>query len=79
MPAFGPVFVSAYRAHMGYILGVLGSIGAVAYHILFDPSRQPAPAGWSAWDFELFAMYALAGFAVGWVVAFAIGRIGRDK
>jgi hypothetical protein len=64
---------------MGYLLGVLGSIAAVGYHILFDRPRQPEPAVWSAWDWELIAMYALAGFAVGWVVAFAIGRVGREK
>jgi hypothetical protein len=64
---------------MAYILGVLGSVLAVGYHILFDPSRQPAPAAWSTWDYELIAMYALAGFAIGWVVAFVIGRIGREK
>jgi hypothetical protein len=64
---------------MTRILGIVGAIFAVGYKILFDPSRQPAPAAWSTWDYELIAMYALAGFAIGWVVAFAVGRIGRDR
>jgi hypothetical protein len=57
---------------MNNVLGVLGAIAAVAYKIFFDPSRQPARAAWSATDYEVIAIYALAGFAVGWVVAIVL-------
>jgi hypothetical protein len=63
---------------MNHILGILGAIAAVGYKILFDPSRQPAPAAWSTWDYELIVMYGAAGFAVGWIVAVIYGKIGRD-
>ena len=64
---------------MNGVLGVLGAAAAVAYKIFFDPSRRPAHAAWSAADYEVIAIYALAGFAVGWVVAIIISKIGHDK
>jgi hypothetical protein len=64
---------------MNYVLGVLGAVAAVAYKIFFDPSRRPAPAAWSTWDTEVIAIYALAGFAVGWVVAIVFRMVGHDK
>ena len=64
---------------MNYVLGVLGTVAAVAYKIFFDPSRRPAPAAWSAADYEVIAIYALAGFAIGWVVAIVLSKVGHDK
>lgn len=64
---------------MNNVLGVLGAIAAVAYKIFFDPSRRPAHAAWSAADYQVIAIYALAGFAVGWVVAIIFSKIGHDK
>jgi len=64
---------------MNYLLGILGTVAAVAYKIFFDPSRRPAPAAWSAADYEVIAIYALAGFAIGWVVAIILRKVGHDK
>jgi uncharacterized membrane protein YraQ (UPF0718 family) len=51
----------------------------VAYKIFFDPSRRPAQSAWSTLDYEVIAIYALAGFAIGWVVAIVISKVGHDK
>jgi hypothetical protein len=64
---------------MNGVLGVLGAVAAVAYKILFDPSRRPTNAAWSATDYQVIAIYALVGFAVGWVVAIIISKVGHDK
>ena len=64
---------------MTRILAVLGSVFAVGYHILFDPSPRPEASAWSTWDIGALAIYGLVGFAIGWVVAIAISRIGPDK
>ena len=55
----------------------LGALAAVAYKIFFDPSRRPPQAAWSTWDYEVIAIYALAGFAVGWVVAIVLRTVGH--
>ncbi len=64
---------------MNHVLGILGAVAAVAYKIFFDPSRRPEPAAWSTWDYEVIAIYALAGFAIGWVVAIVVSKIGHEK
>ena len=64
---------------MNYVLGILGTVAAVAYKIFFDPSRRPAPAAWSTADYEVIAIYALVGFAIGWVVAIVLSKVGHDK
>jgi hypothetical protein len=64
---------------MNYVLGILGTVAAVAYKIFFDPSRRPAPAAWSTADYEVIAIYALVGFAIGWVVAIILSKVGHDK
>jgi len=64
---------------MNHVLGVLGAVAAVVYKIFFDPSRQPTPAAWSTWDYELIAIYALAGFAIGWVVAIVFSKVGPNN
>ena len=64
---------------MNHVLGVLGAVAAVAYKIFLEPSRQPEPAAWSTWDYELIAIYALAGFAIGWVVAIVFSKVGPNK
>jgi hypothetical protein len=64
---------------MNYVLGILGAVASVAYKIIFDPSRRPARAAWSTTDYEVIAIYALVGFAVGWVVAIVLSKIGHDK
>jgi hypothetical protein len=64
---------------MTRVLGILGALAAAGYRILFDPSRQPAPAAWTTWDYELIAMYGAAGFAAGWILAVLWSRVGPDK
>jgi hypothetical protein len=64
---------------MNYVLSILGAAAAVAYKIFFDPSRRPAHAAWSTMDYEVIAIYALAGFAIGWVVAIVLSKVGHDK
>jgi hypothetical protein len=64
---------------MNYILGILGTVAAVTYKIFFDPSRRPAPSAWSTLDYEVLAIHALAGFAIGWVVAIVLSKVGQDK
>ena len=64
---------------MNHLLGILGAVAAVAYKIFFDPSRRPAQSAWSTLDYEVIAIYALAGFAIGWVVAIVISKVGHDK
>ena len=64
---------------MTKLLGVLGAIAAVAYKVFFDPSRRPAHVPWSTLDYKVIAIYALAGFAVGWVVAIVLRKLGHDK
>jgi hypothetical protein len=64
---------------MNYVLSILGAVAAVAYKIFFDPSRRPARAAWSTADYEVIAIYALVGFAIGWVVAIVLGKVGHDK
>ena len=64
---------------MNYVLGILGTVAAVAYKFFFDPSRRPAPAAWSTADYEVIAIYALVGFAIGWVVAIVLSKVGHDK
>ncbi len=64
---------------MNNVLGVLGAIAAVAYKIFFDPSRRPAHAAWSAADYQVIAIYALAGFAIGWVLAIVFSRVRDEK
>jgi len=64
---------------MNHVLGVLGAVAAVVYKIFFDPSRQPAHAAWSTWDYEVIAIYALIGFVIGWVVAFLLKSVGQSK
>ena len=64
---------------MNYVLGILGTVAAVAYKVFFDPSRRPAPAAWSTADYEVIAIYALSGFAIGWVVAIVLSKVGPDK
>ena len=64
---------------MNYVLGILGAAAAVAYKIFFDPSRRPAGVPWSSLDYKVIAIYALAGFAVGWVVAVVLRKVGHDK
>ena len=64
---------------MKYLLGVLGAVAAVAYKIFFDPSRRPAHAAWTTWDYEVIAIYVLAGFAIGWVVAIVFSKVGHEK
>ena len=55
----------------------LGALAAVAHKIFFVPSRRPPQAAWSTWDYEVIAIYALAGFAVGWVVAIVLRTVGH--
>jgi hypothetical protein len=64
---------------MKKVLGVLGAVAAVVYKIFFDPSRRPAHVAWSTWDYEVIAIYALAGFAIGWVVAIVFSKVGHEK
>jgi hypothetical protein len=64
---------------MNYVLGILGTVAAVAYKIFLEPSRPPARAAWSTTDYEVIAIYALAGFAIGWVVAIILRKVGHDK
>jgi hypothetical protein len=64
---------------MNQVLGVIGALAAVAYKIVFDPSRRPPHAAWSTRDYEVIAIYALAGFAIGWVVAIILRKVGRDQ
>ena len=64
---------------MNHVLGVLGAVAAVVYKIFFDPSRQPAHAAWSTWDYEVIAIYALIGFVIGWVVALLLKSVGQSK
>ena len=64
---------------MKYVFGVLGAVAAVAYKIFSDPSRRPAHAAWTTWDYEVIAIYALAGFAIGLVVAIVFSKVGHEK
>lgn len=64
---------------MNKVLGVLGAIAAVAYKVFLDPSRRPAHTPWSTLDYEVIAIYALAGFVIGWVVAIVFRMVGHDK
>ena len=64
---------------MKYVLGILGAVAAVAYKFFVDPSRRPAHAVWTTLDYEVIAIYALAGFAIGWVVAIILRKVGHDK
>lgn len=58
------------------IFGVLGAVAAVAYKIYLEPSRRPAHV---PWDYEVVAIYALAGFAIGWVLAIVFSRVRNEK
>ncbi len=64
---------------MNYLLGVLGAVATVAYKIFVDPSRRPAHAAWSTSDYEVIAIYALIGFAIGWVAAVVFRMLGHEK
>jgi hypothetical protein len=64
---------------MNHVLGVVGALAAVAYKIFFDPSRRPAHVPWSTLDYKVIAIYALAGFVVGWVIAIVLRTAGHDK
>ena len=64
---------------MNYVLGILGSVAAVVYKIYLEPSRRPARAVWTTMDYEVIAIYGLAGFAIGWVVAIILRKVGHDK
>jgi hypothetical protein len=64
---------------MNQVLGILGAVAAVAYKVFFDPSRRPEQAAWSTMDYQVIAIYALAGFAIGWVAAVVISKVGHDK
>ena len=64
---------------MNYVLSILGAAAAVAYKVFFDPSRRPAHAAWSTTDYEVIAIYALAGFAIGWVLAIVFSRVRNEK
>jgi hypothetical protein len=77
-PAFGPAFVSVYRDIMTWLFGILGAIAAVMYW-RYTVSADPAflRAAWSTVVFDGL-IYATAGFVVGWIVGFALRRIGPD-
>jgi hypothetical protein len=64
---------------MNYVLGILGAVAAVAYKFFVDPSRRPAHAVWTTLDYEVIAIYALAGFAIGWVLAIVFSRVRDEK
>jgi len=64
---------------MKYVLGILGAVAALAYKFFVDPSRRPAHAVWTTLDYEVIAIYALAGFAIGWVLAIVFSRVRNEK
>jgi len=61
---------------MKTIFGILGAVAAVAYKIYIEPSRRPVQV---TWDYEVVAIYALAGFVIGWVLAIVFSRVRDEK
>ena len=64
---------------MKYVLGILGAVAALGYKFFVDPSRRPAHAVWTTLDYEVIAIYALVGFAIGWVLAIVFSRVRNEK
>ena len=62
---------------MAWIFGILGAVAAVLYWrhtVSIDPLLHPA--NWSTVGIEGL-LYAAAGFVVGWILGFAISKIGH--
>ena len=65
---------------MAWIFGLLGAVAAVLY-ALSDGSPHAvaaAAAGWLARAPELL-IYAASGFVIGWVVGFALSKVGGGE
>ena len=61
------------------VFGLVGAVAAVLYWryaVFVDPSASLAVL----WSFEWRAIvaYTVAGFAIGWVIGFALSKIGGD-
>ncbi len=64
---------------MSSVFGTVGALAATTYYILLDPLRASVGAGWFARDLELLAIYGGAGFLIGWVIGFLLGKVGREE
>jgi hypothetical protein len=64
---------------MGSVFGIVGAVAGVFYRIHFDPFRAPATTAWSIGELEILALYAIAGFVVGWIVGVLFSKVGREE
>jgi hypothetical protein len=61
---------------MKILFSILCAVAAVAYKIYLEPSRRPVSV---TWDYGVIAIYALVGFAIGWVLAIVFSRVRNER